>query len=250
MTYLWLLILCSIVAVVRTAPDAVSRKLVLSNDDGWAALTIREQFDALTKAGFDVILSAPALDKSGTGSSSATATVVANGCEYDTCPSGSPPTGFNASNPHLNYVNAFPADAVRFGIQTLAPEFFDSEPDFVVSGPNVGNNLGSTVLIAGTVGASTEAAKEGVPSVAFSAANCSQVSDFKFVFSRIFVNESQTDVEHCGSDHLPDETTVVAASGGCFASVSVMNATTKGDVDATTQRFVLDKLDGLLSCLP
>lgn len=54
MTYLSLLILCSVVAVVRTAPNAVFRKLVLSNDDGWAALTIREQYNALTKAGFDV----------------------------------------------------------------------------------------------------------------------------------------------------------------------------------------------------
>lgn len=30
-------------------------------------------------------------------------------------------------------------DAVRFGIQTLAPQFFGSAPDFVVSGPNVGS---------------------------------------------------------------------------------------------------------------
>ncbi|EIN05796.1 sure-like protein [Punctularia strigosozonata HHB-11173 SS5] len=302
-----LLLSSSLLAVARPSPHELFHKLVLTNDDGWAALTIRAQNDALKKAGFDVILSAPAVDKSGTGSSDAPATVVTNGCEYGTCPAGAPATGFNASDPRLNYVNAFPVDAARFGIQTLSPKFFHSKPDFVFSGPNVGNNLGSTVLISGTVGAATEAAKEGIPSVGFSASgsstaqvsyanassalatsaatyaelgtiftqkllstpkpilprnitlnvnypatgtNCTQPSDFKFVFSRIFVNTSQTDVEHCGSDHLPDETTVVGTTGGCFVSVSVMNAVTKSDVDAKTQAFVLRKIKSLLSCLP
>lgn len=43
----------------------------------------------------------------------------------------------------LNYVNSFPVDAVRFGIQTLAPEFFKAAPDFVVSGPNIGSEFAS-----------------------------------------------------------------------------------------------------------
>ena len=30
-------------------------------------------------------------------------------------------------------------DAVRFGIQTLSPQFFGGPPEFVVSGPNVGS---------------------------------------------------------------------------------------------------------------
>lgn len=30
-------------------------------------------------------------------------------------------------------------DAVRFGIQTLAPKLLGSKPDFVVSGSNVGS---------------------------------------------------------------------------------------------------------------
>lgn len=40
---------------------------------------------------------------------------------------------------------------MRFGIQEVAPKFFKSRPDFVVSGPNVGNNLGNVTLISGTV---------------------------------------------------------------------------------------------------
>jgi 5'-nucleotidase len=73
-----------------------------------------------------VILSSEAENESGTGSSDAPATNVTNGCEFNTCPAGAPPTGFNASDrmfsvrsllvskadvllpARLNYVNSFP----------------------------------------------------------------------------------------------------------------------------------------------
>ncbi|KAJ7717585.1 survival protein sure-like phosphatase/nucleotidase [Mycena metata] len=270
-----------------------AKNLVLTNDDGWAVAQIRAQDDALNAAGYNVVLSCPAVDKSGTGSSTTTPTVLTTPCEFNTCPTGSPATGFNASNTRLNYVNAFPVDAARFGIQTLAPQFFSgSKPDFVVSGPNVGNNLGSTVLISGTVGAASQAALEGIPSAAFSAAtaaqlsyttltssptstdskaaviysslsvqllnvllassapilpagislnvnypstsSCTSASAFKFVLTRINSNSGATDVETCGTDHLPTE--------------SVFNASTKADVNAATQGIVLAKLTSILAC--
>ncbi|KAH9856346.1 sure-like protein [Lenzites betulinus] len=299
-----------------------AQNIVLTNDDGWAVAQIRAQRDSLVGGGFNVILSAPAENKSGTGSSTATPVPLQEPCEFDTCPTGSPAEGFNASDARLNYVNSFPVDAVRFGIQTLAPKFFDSPPDFVVSGPNVGTNLGTVTLNSGTVhrGAACEAAKEGIPSVAFSASSLSQVSyttltsaptspdtlstriyatlttnltsillstasstsepvlpagitlnvnfgsttfsssgaprgactsptDFQWVFTRINTPSMNTaDVETCGSTVLPAESTVVGA--GCFASVSVMNATTKADVGASVQGAVLGRISpsGLLSC--
>ena len=45
-----------------------------------------------------VVLSAPALDQSGTGSRSRTPTVLTEPCEFDTCPVGSPAEGSNASD--------------------------------------------------------------------------------------------------------------------------------------------------------
>lgn len=199
-------------------------------------------------------------------------------------------------------------DAVRFGIQTLAPEFFQAPPDFIVSGPNVGNNLGSGVTGSGTVGAACEAALEGFPSAAFSGDTAAQVSfttltsepnsvdtlaaltyakltttltqallassarpvlpagvtlnvnfpstsgcpdagSFSFVLTRLVKDSSATDVETCGTDHLPVETTVVEG-GGCFVSVTVLNATSKADVSAETQGAVLDRLGGFFACLP
>ncbi|KAL0575140.1 hypothetical protein V5O48_006817 [Marasmius crinis-equi] len=286
-------------------------KVLLTNDDGWATAMIRAQNDALKSGRYDVVLSCPAVDRSGTGSSTTTPTNLTTPCEFDTCPTGSPAIGFNATDPRLNYVNGFPVDAARFGIQTLAPPFFNgSRPDLVVSGPNIGNNLGPTVLISGTVGAACEAAKEGVPSLAFSASsrsisgvsyttlessptspgtlaallyanlttifvdailsdgttpilpanisvninyppttNCSSDADFSFIFTRINADPAATDADTCGSTHLPTESSVVAMDG-CFASVSAFNATTKGDVDAATQGFVLGKLKNLITCLP
>jgi 5'-nucleotidase len=121
-------------------------------------------------------LSAPADNRSGTGSSTATPTVLTMPCEFNTCPTGSPPEGANATDRKLGWCqgisccpelillpSSFPelrqrvpvclslrlfsdicykshsVDAVRFGIQTLAPRLLGSKPDFVVSGSNVGS---------------------------------------------------------------------------------------------------------------
>lgn len=77
--------------------------------------------------------------------------------------------------------------------------------------------------------------------------NCTSVSDFSFIFTRVNVNATAMDVETCGTNHLPDETTVVTGTG-CHASVSVLDANRKTDVDADTQGLVLKNLSGLLTC--
>lgn len=48
---------------------AKGTNVVLSNDDGWAEINIREFYYALTNAGDSVVLSAPAENESGTGMS-------------------------------------------------------------------------------------------------------------------------------------------------------------------------------------
>ncbi|KAG6824984.1 hypothetical protein H0H92_005241 [Tricholoma furcatifolium] len=208
---------------------------------------------------------------------------------------------------HLNYVNSFPVDAIRYGIQTLSPKLFGSKPDFVFSGNNIGNNLGPVILISGLAsGAATEAALEGIPSVAFSGdggaqvsyttlsnhtlqstidatiygltslrfihqlldnpgpilpvnislnvnypstANCTRPEDFKFVLTRILPSTNATDFHTCGATTLPDETSVLSLTEGCFSSVSVFSATNKSDVSAATQAVVHKKLAPILSCL-
>ncbi|KAL8806581.1 MAG: hypothetical protein Q9182_001228 [Xanthomendoza sp. 2 TL-2023] len=282
-----------------------STNIVLSNDDGWAELNIRVLYDFLTRAGNSVVLSAPADNKSGTGSSDIPATVLTKPCEFNSCPTGSPPQGFNTSNPRLNYVNSYPVTSIRYGIQTLSPRFFGGPPELAVAGFNVGANLGTTTLISGTVGAATAAAKLGIPALAFSGTTGSQIAwtvrpipqyvstyadlstnvtstliasgkpflpaniwlnvnfpasstgtcasarDFKFVLSRINDAGSGTgaDVRTCGGTRLPTERKVVGTSG-CYVSISVGRADTKGDASATEQAVALRKLGGILRCLP
>ncbi|KAI0370904.1 sure-like protein [Pilatotrama ljubarskyi] len=286
--------------------------ILITNDDGWATAQIRQQFDVLNSTGYNVVLSAPALNQSGKSSLSTTPKPLTEPCEFNTCPAGSPAMGFNSSSPRLNYVNGYPVDAAKHGIETIAPPYYGgAKPDFVVSGPNVGTNLGLVVLLSGTVGAACEAARSGIPAAAFSGASGSEVSyttlytdpdstssvaariysdltakfvrtlteaasartgpllppgvivnvnyaaiddcpsaeSYQWVFSRLVWNIFETDTKTCNSDHLPTESSVVAA--GCYASVSVISAQTKLDVNATLQQEVKEQLEGLpLTCLP
>ena len=82
-----------------------------------------------------------------------------------------------------------------------------------------------------------------------SANNCPDVDGYSWVFTRLRHDDTAPDVETCGSTTLPYEKEVAAATG-CWASVSVVNASTKLDVDADTQAAVLPRVQGLpLTCL-
>ncbi|KAF1985440.1 sure-like protein [Aulographum hederae CBS 113979] len=152
-----------------TLPSAVtSVNIVLSNDDGWAELNVRQFYKSLTSAGQSVVLSAPAIDQSGRSSLDAPPQPLNQPCQFNSCPKGSPATGSNATEPRYNYVNSYPVTAIRYGISVVAPKFFKAVPDLAVAGPNVGANVGAAALISGTVGAATEAAKQRIPSIAFS----------------------------------------------------------------------------------
>lgn len=56
-----------------------------------------------------------------------------------------------------------PADCIKMAIQGL-----NLQPDFILSGINLGSNLGTDVLYSGTVGAALEGTLYGIPSLAFS----------------------------------------------------------------------------------
>ncbi|KAF2758006.1 survival protein sure-likephosphatase/nucleotidase-like protein [Pseudovirgaria hyperparasitica] len=79
---------------------------------------------------------------------------------------------------------------------------------------------------------------------------CNDISDFKFVLSRINVGLVwNKDVVTCNNDgRLPREKTVL--DKGCFVSVSPGDAKDRTTVDARRQEIVLEKLKSLLTCLP
>lgn len=73
----------------------------------------------------------------------------------------------NAENGRLRK-SRYPATAIQYGINTLAPSFWGGAPDLAVTGVNVGYNLDLEVFFSGTVGAVCEAVSLGIPAVAFS----------------------------------------------------------------------------------
>lgn len=88
---------------------------------------------------------------------------------------------------------------------------------------------------------------------ASSSTSCSSAANFRFVLSRIYSAVpvlTPKDVVTCGNGgRLPTETSVVGKSG-CYVSVSVGKASTKGDASAAEQQAVLNRLKGVLTCLP
>lgn len=78
-------------------------------------------------------------------------------------------------------VNGTPADCVKIAVQ----ELMDRPPDIILSGINLGANVGVNVLYSGTVSAATEGTFLGIPSAAISL-NALKNPDFRVAaeFSR------------------------------------------------------------------
>lgn len=81
-----------------------------------------------------------------------------------------------------------------------------------------------------------------------STSSCSNdANNFKWIATRLTNSTANVDTKRCGSENLPQETTV--SRSGCFATLSVINATTKADAPADAQKDVFIRLESLLSCL-
>ncbi|KAK1484593.1 5'/3'-nucleotidase SurE [Colletotrichum tamarilloi] len=145
-------------------------RIVQSNDDGWAELYVRSFNDALKASGHDVLLSAPAENKSGSSSLDVEPSPRTSACQYNSCVANSGPVGFNETRKDLRWVNSYPVTSMRYGIEQFAPEQFNGAAvELAVSGPNVGSNLWLQVPFSGTVGTAVYASgTKGIPAIAFS----------------------------------------------------------------------------------
>jgi 5'-nucleotidase len=139
-------------AETTTTTEAVQPlRILVSNDDGYAAPGITQLVDALTAMpDVEVVVVAPDGNRSGSGG--------------QTTPGGTTGTDVTMANGRAAVaVTGFPADAVIYALDVLG-----EEPDLVVSGVNEGQNLGPLVDISGTVGAARAAALRGIPALAVS----------------------------------------------------------------------------------
>ena len=124
-------------------------KILLSNDDGYDAPGLKVLFDTL-KDFAELFVVAPEVNHSGAGCS-----ITSN-----------KPMHVNKHSNGFLSVTGSPADCVYLGIHELAPW----QPDLVISGINLGANMGEDLLYSGTVGAALEARGLAYPSIAISAA--------------------------------------------------------------------------------
>lgn len=122
-------------------------RILLSNDDGYFAPGLAYLADALAELG-DVTVVAPERDRSG----------ASNSLTLDR------PLSVRRSASGFWFVNGTPTDCVHLAVTGLLDEL----PDMVVSGINLGANMGDDTVYSGTVAAATEGYLLGIPSIAVS----------------------------------------------------------------------------------
>ena len=135
-------------------------KILLSNDDGYDAPGLEILYQTL-KDNADLFVVAPELNHSGAGCS-----ITVN----------QPMTTTKHPNGFIS-LSGKPADCVYLGIHELAPW----KPDLVISGINLGANMGDDLLYSGTVGAALEGRGLSYPSIAISAAAFHQPGSKNFL---------------------------------------------------------------------
>ncbi|MCC6867962.1 MAG: 5'/3'-nucleotidase SurE [Burkholderiales bacterium] len=124
--------------------------ILISNDDGYFAPGI-EQLAAALRAHAHITVVAPERDRSGASNS----LTLDRPLQVRRAPNG------------FLFVNGTPTDCVHLAVTGLLDEL----PDMVVSGINLGANMGDDTLYSGTVAAATEGYLLGIPSVAISLAS-------------------------------------------------------------------------------
>jgi 5'-nucleotidase len=124
-------------------------RLLLSNDDGYFSPGLEALAKGLAPLG-EITVVAPERDRSG----------ASNSLTLDR------PLSLRKAQSGFWYVNGTPTDCVHMAVTG----WLDFEPDVIVSGINLGSNMGDDTLYSGTVAAATEGYLLGIPSVAVSLA--------------------------------------------------------------------------------
>ncbi len=125
-------------------------RILLSNDDGYFAPGLEILAAVLTTIA-DVTVVAPERDRSG----------ASNSLTLDR------PLSLRHAPSGFYYVNGTPTDCVHLAVTGM----LDHLPDMVVSGINLGANMGDDTIYSGTVAAATEGYLLGVPALAISLAS-------------------------------------------------------------------------------
>jgi 5'-nucleotidase len=122
-------------------------RILISNDDGYFSPGITQLAERLAALG-SITVVAPERDRSG----------ASNSLTLDR------PLSVQRAANGFFFVNGTPTDCVHLAVTGL----LDFLPDIVVSGVNLGANMGDDTIYSGTVAAATEGFLLGIPSIAVS----------------------------------------------------------------------------------
>lgn len=125
-------------------------KILLTNDDGYQADGIQILEQVLSEAGHEVWVCAPSEERSAFSHAMTLKGKIK----------------IHRYGKRHYHCSGTPADAILYG---LAARVIPIIPDMVISGINRGYNASTDILYSGTVGAASEAALRGYPSIAVSA---------------------------------------------------------------------------------
>jgi len=125
-------------------------RILLSNDDGYFAPGLEILARTLAEIA-EITVVAPERDRSG----------ASNSLTLDR------PLSLRRAANGFYYVNGTPTDCVHLAVTGM----LDDLPDMVVSGINLGANMGDDTIYSGTVAAATEGYLLGVPALAISLAS-------------------------------------------------------------------------------
>lgn len=137
-------------------------EILVTNDDGIWAPGIAALAGAIRSLG-KVVVFAPDRERSAIGH----AITMHNPLRVEE-------VAFPVDGVQAYMVNGTPSDCVKLGAEAILPRL----PDLVVSGINLGPNLGTDVIYSGTVSGALEGVISGIPAIAVSLATYSE-ADFE-----------------------------------------------------------------------
>ena len=126
----------------------MKKQILITNDDGYDAVGLKHLVEVL-KPLANITVVAPALNQSA--------------CAHSMTLSR--PLQMKSYGDDMYYIDGTPTDCIFISLNTL---FEEKKPDLVISGINIGSNMGEDITYSGTVAGAMEAVLQGVPAIAIS----------------------------------------------------------------------------------
>jgi 5'-nucleotidase len=137
------------------------KHILLTNDDGFDAIGLKALIEALSPIA-KISVVAPSRNKSACGHS----------LTLD-----KPLRMINVEDDFYKIDDGTPTDCVFISLNNLFKE--DSKPDLVISGINIGANMGEDITYSGTAAGAMEAVLQGIPAIAISQVCKDKCNDIK-----------------------------------------------------------------------